>query len=147
MDLKDQFVCLAAKLVGVPYVWGGSTPDTGLDCSGLMVWLLQQTGQVAADFDTTAQGLYKKYGIKTPDGIMTGVGIQRVPQPGDFIFYGQSPSQITHVMLALNADWCIGATNGDHTTTTKEIAIQQDAAVKVKRINYRRDFVAVGSVL
>ena len=134
MEMKDYFVCESAKLVGLPYIWGGSSPVTGFDCSGLMVYLLQTFAGFPADFDTTAQGLHKKYAKDKPI------------EPGDFVFYGRSPSEVTHVMLALNDKWCIGASGGDHTTLTPEIAANQNAMIKVKPINYRSDFLGVGSV-
>ena len=30
--------------LGVPYVWGGTTPNVGLDCSGLTQWCYAQAG-------------------------------------------------------------------------------------------------------
>lgn len=30
--------------LGVPYVWGGTTPGVGLDCSGLTQWCYRQAG-------------------------------------------------------------------------------------------------------
>ncbi len=34
----------AAKAIGVPYVWGGSSIPPGLDCSGLVYWAAKQLG-------------------------------------------------------------------------------------------------------
>ncbi len=34
----------ASKYIGTQYHWGGSTPQTGFDCSGLMQWAYAQSG-------------------------------------------------------------------------------------------------------
>ena len=48
----------AQKYVGTPYVWGGSTPDTGFDCSGYVCWVYNQNGYNVGR--TTANGLWNK---------------------------------------------------------------------------------------
>lgn len=41
---------LAQKLVGTPYVWGGNSPDDGgMDCSGLVIYVLNQNGYQVND--------------------------------------------------------------------------------------------------
>ena len=37
-------VAAARSQLGVPYVWGGSTPGVGFDCSGLTQWAWRQAG-------------------------------------------------------------------------------------------------------
>ena len=48
----------AKKYVGTPYVWGGSTPETGFDCSGCVCWVYNQNGYDVGR--TTANGLWQK---------------------------------------------------------------------------------------
>lgn len=40
----DQVVANARKYLGVPYVWGGTDPATGLDCSGLVQQVYSELG-------------------------------------------------------------------------------------------------------
>ena len=47
----------AAKYLGYPYVWGGSSPFTSFDCSGFVCWVYSNSG--VHDLPrTTAQGIY-----------------------------------------------------------------------------------------
>jgi len=68
----------AYKLLGIHYTWGGTSPSTGFDCSGL------------------AQYIYKTIGVTLPRttydmiGIGTGVSINNL-QPGDLIFFATDP--------------------------------------------------------
>ena len=65
----------AQKYVGTPYVWGGSTPETGFDCSGYVCWVYNQNGYNVGR--TTANGLWNK--------------CQRISEaeakPGDLVFF------------------------------------------------------------
>lgn len=47
----------AAKYLGFPYVWGGSSPSTSFDCSGFVCWVFTNSG-VHNLSRTTAQGIY-----------------------------------------------------------------------------------------
>ena len=65
----------AQKYVGTPYVWGGSTPDTGFDCSGYVCWVYNQNGYNVGR--TTANGLWNK-----------SQHISEVEaKPGDLVFF------------------------------------------------------------
>jgi cell wall-associated NlpC family hydrolase len=79
----------ALRQLGTPYVWGGETPGVGFDCSGLV------------------QAAYRAAGIALPrvaqDQFDAG---PRVPggsrlEPGDLVFFGASPSEVTHVGMVV----------------------------------------------
>lgn len=43
----ENFLALmveAEKYIGYPYVYGGSKPSTGFDCSGFVCWVFRQSG-------------------------------------------------------------------------------------------------------
>ena len=65
----------AQKYVGTPYVWGGSTPETGFDCSGYVCWVYNQNGYDVGR--TTANGLWNKSQHISEDEA----------KPGDLVFF------------------------------------------------------------
>ena len=48
--LRDQVVLDGLGQIGVPYVWGGASPQTGFDCSGLVMWLWARHGVALPHF-------------------------------------------------------------------------------------------------
>jgi cell wall-associated NlpC family hydrolase len=48
--LRDQVVLDGLAQIGVPYVWGGASPTTGFDCSGLVMWLWARHGVALPHF-------------------------------------------------------------------------------------------------
>lgn len=41
---RNRVMQLAKQIIGTPYVWGGSDPDSGVDCSGFVQWVFKQIG-------------------------------------------------------------------------------------------------------
>jgi peptidoglycan DL-endopeptidase CwlO len=48
--LRDQIVLDGLAQIGVPYKWGGASPEGGFDCSGLVMWLWAQHGVALPHF-------------------------------------------------------------------------------------------------
>jgi peptidoglycan DL-endopeptidase CwlO len=78
----EQVVADARKYLGVPYVWGGTDPAKGLDCSGLV------------------QRVYKDLGIELPrvsqDQAHVGTRVPSLAQarPGDLVCFGTPADHI-----------------------------------------------------
>ncbi len=54
-DTIGNIVSAAYSMVGKPYVWAGSSPNTGFDCSGLTSYLYNEYAGVQLDRITTGQ--------------------------------------------------------------------------------------------
>lgn len=59
MDYADQLFAEAEKYLGMPYVFGGSTPETSFDCSGFVCYATTHSGVYDLP-RTTAQGIYNQ---------------------------------------------------------------------------------------
>ena len=70
---SSSVIANAKRYLGVPYVWAGSTPSSGFDCSGYVNYVFAKTG------------------VNLP---RTAAQIQRAttrtsnPRPGDLVFHG-----------------------------------------------------------
>jgi cell wall-associated NlpC family hydrolase len=70
----ERAVKIALEAVGTPYRWGGESPSTGFDCSGLVRWAY---GRVGVDLPHNSYALYGE-GRRVPDAGM---------QAGDILFF------------------------------------------------------------
>lgn len=93
----NELVENAKELVGVKYVWGGNTPQSGLDCSGLLYYIQKKAGSEVGDL--TASG-YSKLGARIP------IGEQKV---GDFLFFG---TPVTHCAIFIGNGYMIESRGG-----------------------------------
>lgn len=122
----NELVAYATNLIGTPYVWGGNTPEQGLDCSGLLYYIQKKAGSDVRDM--TASG-YSTIGKKID------IGQQR---PGDFLFFG---SPITHCAIYIGYGKMIESRGGRK--NTKE---NPGTGVVISPVTRRHDLVCIRRV-
>jgi cell wall-associated NlpC family hydrolase len=112
-----QVVAIAMRYLGVPYKWGGASPSTGFDCSGLTMYVYAQVG-VSLPHYAAAQ-------------YQLGVAVARDQlQPGDLVFY----RGLGHMGMY------IGGGNYIHAPQTGDV-------VKISGVYARSDWVGARRVL
>jgi cell wall-associated NlpC family hydrolase len=91
---RAKILTYAQSQFGVPYVWGGELEKKGFDCSGLTQWVYAKAG---IHIPRTAQEQYN-YMRHT-----------KSPQPGDLVFFGSGPSDVSHVGIVVSPGLMIDA--------------------------------------
>lgn len=97
----NELVENAKELLGVRYVWGGSSPTQGLDCSGLLYWIQKKAGSNVGRLTASS---YSKLGANIP------IGEQKV---GDFLFFG---TPVTHCAIFIGYGYMIESRGGRKNT-------------------------------
>ncbi len=109
----DDFVAVAERFVGTPYLWGGKS-SLGIDCSGLLQVALNAAGTgCPRDSDMQQDGL----------GRLLGLAESTKLQRGDLLFWKG------HVAIVRDADHIVHA-NAHHMATVIENT--RDAIARIK---------------
>ncbi|TAL94512.1 MAG: peptidoglycan endopeptidase [Paraburkholderia sp.] len=82
---REEISIQAMSLVGVPYRWGGNTPDSGFDCSGLVRYVVSRAASV--NLPRTTADMSSRGESVEPDEIATG----------DLIFFNTTGRPHSHV--------------------------------------------------
>jgi cell wall-associated NlpC family hydrolase len=118
-----EAVTMAKKYLGVPYVWGGTTPH-GFDCSGLVQYCYAQIG-IPIPRTSRVQFTFGQFIPPARTDLL---------EPGDLVFfgYGGDPKQVHHVGMYVGGGVFIHAPGtGDHVKYSS----------LTDRISTRRDYV------
>lgn len=80
----DELLFHAFSLVGTPYRYGGSSPDTGFDCSGLINYVFRESAGLT--LPRTTAGLNALPGTTAVDAL----------QPGDLVLFATRGKRVDH---------------------------------------------------
>jgi hypothetical protein len=98
-SLGESIVTYGEKFMGVPYVFGGTTPN-GFDCSGFVQYIYKHTAGVSLPRTTGEQ-------------FKVGTAVEKSElQPGDLVFYANTyKTGISHVGVYAGGNMVLNATS------------------------------------
>jgi cell wall-associated NlpC family hydrolase len=87
--LTSEVALFALSQLGVPYTFGGASPDAGFDCSGLVRYVFRRAGNL--DLPRTTFELSRIGQNVTPPALV----------PGDLVFFNTLRREFSHVGIYL----------------------------------------------
>lgn len=106
--LADAIVSAAYSQLGVPYVWGGTTPGVGLDCSGLTQYCYKQAG-ISIPRNTEAQYAQgKKIALSEaqPGDILYRMGHVGIYIGGDRYIHAPHRGEVVKIASGISSFTC-----------------------------------------
>ena len=97
-EKRQAIVDYAMQFVGNRYVYGGTNPNTGVDCSGFTSYVMRHSAGVELPHSSRAQGNQGRL-----------ISAEEI-RPGDLLCYG-SGSRINHVALYIGNGQIVHASN------------------------------------
>lgn len=124
-----QLAEFAKILTGVKYRYGGNSPETGLDCSGFIIYVFRETLGIhlprrVADISRIGQE------ISWPD-----------LQPGDLVFFNTQGYQFSHAGIYLGNNKFIHSPQSGKTVRVADMSLQY----WTRHFNGARRLVVAGS--
>jgi cell wall-associated NlpC family hydrolase len=110
-------VGIALQYLGIPYVWGGSSPSTGFDCSGFTAYVYAQLG------------VYLPHHAASQYGMGTPVPYEQLA-PGDLVFF----SGLGHVGLYIGGGQFVHAPSTGDVVKISSLAERSGSYVGARRI-------------
>ena len=98
-DTRERIVAMAKSFIGGTYVYGGSTPEGGFDCSGFVMYVMRNAAGVS---------LYHQSASQATSGRAVSASEMR---PGDIIAYDGSNKDgvVNHVSIYVGDGKCVHA--------------------------------------
>jgi cell wall-associated NlpC family hydrolase len=101
---KNALISTASQYIGVPYVWGGSTPS-GFDCSGLVQYVRNQLG-----FTNLGRTTYQQAATLRAMGYQPKTVAQA--EPGDLLFWGGTGNEYHEAIYIGNGQMLVAPQPG-----------------------------------
>lgn len=96
----NEVLFRALGLVGTPYRYGGNTPRSGFDCSGLVGYVFRDVAGVVLPRSADAMSRVDKPAVK-----------RARLRPGDLVFFRHNGHHVSHVGIYVGEDRFVHAPN------------------------------------
>lgn len=94
-----EIVNFSKQYLGTPYVWGGTSLTSGVDCSGFVYSVYKNFG---ITLNRSSKGMYSSNGVSVSKSEL---------KPGDLLFFNTSGSGVSHVGMYIgNGEYIHAAT-------------------------------------
>jgi cell wall-associated NlpC family hydrolase len=100
----------AMALVGTPYHWGGNTPESGFDCSGLVDYIYRNAANIMLPHSSRDMASINGVKVRSMDDLISG----------DLVFFG-SRGDISHVGVYVGKGRFVHAPNSGGTVRLDDI--------------------------
>ena len=127
LNTAQELSSFALELIGIRYKWGGSTPATGLDCSGLLRYVFQKVTGVMLPRTAKDMSRLGEH-VAVPD-----------LQPGDLVFFDTRRFAFSHVGIYLGDNRFVHAPRKGREVEVATL----DSSFWQKRFNGARRIVGV----
>lgn len=107
----DQFIDAALSHLGTRYQWGGTSPDTGFDCSGLVRFVARES-----------LGLELPRRAREQAALGQQVGKQDL-QPGDLVFFNTLGQRYSHVGIYLGENRFVHSPNSRGVVRVEDMTV------------------------
>ena len=111
-SLRNKVVNYGLQFVVGRYVWGGTNPNTGADCSGFVQYVMRNAAGVSLPRTSREQAKVGR-AIKSSEML-----------PGDLIFYANSSGTVNHVAMYIGNGQIVHAAS-------------RKSGIKISTWNYR----------
>lgn len=117
----NSLIHYAEQFIGLPYVWGGTTPNPGFDCSGY------------------TQYVYTHFGVPlnrtSEEQFAQGISVSRSNlQPGDLVFFSTYAPGATHVGIYIGNGMMINSEDAGLIITSMNISYWASRYIGARRV-------------